>query len=117
MLQECLEIVGVDDTNSHISALKKYKDKEERLNRILLADEKLRERLNETKVTKIDKDIAVQQLTTSHPAFEILSMRRKKPNKRKQNQRRNRQNQSEPPRLSNEHTSPTRQRVSLIINS
>jgi len=118
VLQECIHIVGVDDTSSHISALIQYKDNEEKLNRIRLAYEKLKENQSKVKVTQKDKDDAMKRLTTSHPAYlEIISKTRSKPNERKCERRRNRQLQPEPSPFSDEHTSPNRQRVSLIKNS
>ena len=60
--------------------MKQYKGKEEKLNRIRLVDEKLKEHQNEVKVTQKEKDDAVKQLAISHLALEILSKSRNKPN-------------------------------------
>jgi hypothetical protein len=118
VLQECLHIVGVDDISSLISALKQYKDKEEKLNRIRLADEKLKEKQNEVKVTQKEKDNAVTQLTTSHSVYrEVVTNSRSKPNKRKRNQRRKQKIQHGGCPLLDEQTLPERQRVSANTNS
>ncbi len=117
VLQECLHIVGVDDISSLISALKQFKDKEEKLNRIRLADEKLKEKQDEVKVTQKEKEDAVKELTTSHPVYrEVVSNSRSKPNKRKRKQRRKRQIQLGGCPLLDEQTSPKRQRVSAITH-
>jgi len=72
------------DISSLISALKLYKNIEEKLNRIRLVDKKLIEKKKEVKVTQKDTDNVVKQLNTSHPDYlEILYKIRSKPNKRK----------------------------------
>ena len=97
--------------------MKQYKDKEEKKNRIRLANEKLKEKQNEVKVTQKEKDNAMKQLTTSHLVYrEVVSNSRSKPNMRKRNHRRKQQVQHGGYPFLDEQTSPKRQRVSAITN-
>ena len=78
MLQECLDIAGIDDHTSLVAALKKYKVQEAKLKEVVVADEVLKQRQLEVQQSSEIRKKAVERfLGTDRMLESVVSPGRK----------------------------------------